>query len=509
MPKLKPPKNGVTVRMYRQGHGDCFLLALPRKGRSARPVYVLIDCGYKPGSPAFVHQRQITEIVDHIKESTDSHLDLVIITHEHQDHLNGIWKKIDPYFEGLDIEEAWMAWTENPEDDDANALRKRHHDTLLGLIAARRALALAVGDGDLTVRRLDGLLTLEFGGEDDVVTTALLAAAEDPAKSINKQGLKLVKDKAEQNRGVRYLDPGEGPLAVGDSAGIRAFVLGPPRDPDLLSDEDPHGSEGFPDDDEPRFTFAAAAGAGSQRCPAPFARQYAIAMKDALAGQDPFYVDHYGEDAPTGAANPPESAAPETPNNAAWRRINAEWLYSAENLALKLNRGINNTSVVLAFELPKSRKILFFAADAQRGNWISWTDHTWKDGDQTITARDLLNRTVLYKVGHHGSHNATLSGTRENDYPNLSWMATGAAANEFTAMITAVREWALNEMTPPWNHPLPSIKRALEDKAQGRVFQTDTDALTRPTTVSEGAWNAFLGRTVLDEMFFDYTILDQ
>ena len=29
---LTPPDNGVTVRMYRQGHGDCFLLAFPREG---------------------------------------------------------------------------------------------------------------------------------------------------------------------------------------------------------------------------------------------------------------------------------------------------------------------------------------------------------------------------------------------------------------------------------------------------------------------------------------------
>jgi hypothetical protein len=38
----------VNVRMYRQGHGDCFLLAFPKKNGDA--CYVLIDCGYKPGS---------------------------------------------------------------------------------------------------------------------------------------------------------------------------------------------------------------------------------------------------------------------------------------------------------------------------------------------------------------------------------------------------------------------------------------------------------------------------
>ena len=93
--------------------------------------------------------------------------------------------------------------------------------------------------------------------------------------------------------------------------------------------------------------------------------------------------------------------------------------------------------------------------------------------DQTITARDILARTVLYKVGHHGSHNATLAGKPDDEYPNLSWMGRDAFAGEFTAMITAVTEWALTKNNPPWRHPLPSIKEALEQKAQGRVFQTD------------------------------------
>ena len=32
MPKLELPDSGVIVRMYRQGHGDCFLLAMPCDG---------------------------------------------------------------------------------------------------------------------------------------------------------------------------------------------------------------------------------------------------------------------------------------------------------------------------------------------------------------------------------------------------------------------------------------------------------------------------------------------
>ena len=37
MPKLIPPENGIVVRMYRIGHGDCFLIAAPRDKSSSRP----------------------------------------------------------------------------------------------------------------------------------------------------------------------------------------------------------------------------------------------------------------------------------------------------------------------------------------------------------------------------------------------------------------------------------------------------------------------------------------
>src|SRR5881396_1579721 len=47
---LKPPPGGAAIRMYRIGHGDCFLIAFAGETPD-KPAYVLIDCGYKPGSP--------------------------------------------------------------------------------------------------------------------------------------------------------------------------------------------------------------------------------------------------------------------------------------------------------------------------------------------------------------------------------------------------------------------------------------------------------------------------
>ena len=69
-------------------------------------------------------------------------------------------------------------------------------------------------------------------------------------------------------------------------------------------------------------------------------------------------------------------------------------------------------------------------------------------------------------------------------------MANGEHAEEFTAMITAVRAWA--ETQKGWDHPLKSIKDALLRKASGRVFQTDTDLdrMQKPAGVSNAVGNA-------------------
>ena len=58
---------------------------------------------------------------------------------------------------------------------------------------------------------------------------------------------------------------------------------------------------------------------------------------------------------------------------------------------------VNNTSVFFVLDVRGAH--LVFPGDAQQGAW----EHVLDDA----AARELVRDAVLYKIGHHGSHNGT------------------------------------------------------------------------------------------------------
>lgn len=499
MSRLRPQEDQTVVRMYRHGHGDCFLLAFYRANEE--PFYVLIDCGRKPGSHDYLDGTpSMDDIVDNIWEATGGTLNLFVLTHEHQDHVCSITKS---RFDRFNIEKAWFAWTEHPTDPLAKELRRRHKDTLVALTHVHQNLQ-AVGEHDVR-KELEFFLGLELGDTSD-----LSFAASDPRNSTNKKAMKLVKEKAREREGIEYLNPGEVRFLFGGAQAPRVAVLGPPRSQQLLSDEDPKGSEEFHISQRRGLSLVGAVDP-SQETLQPFDGKY-VACKlplDQQTGPLDFLHEHYGTGQSDKKLSAKECDGTEIGANEEWRRIDTEWLAASTDLALKLNRGINNTSLVLAIRLPKTGKVLFFPGDAQRGSWVSWSDHTFDFGSQTYTTKELMADSVLYKVGHHGSHNATLDGKEQDVYPNLSWFAQGDRASEFTAMIPAVNAWALSVPNPPWVHPLPAIKRALEEKTGGKVLQLDTGVPEKPEAVEQEIWDDFLSRTEQHELYVDLRIEDQ
>lgn len=491
-----PPPGGAIVRMYRIGHGDCFLIAFEGE-TPEKPAYVLIDCGYKPGSPGKLEQpTKVKDIAAHIIATTGGYIDLGIVTHEHQDHVNGL---TSGNFPGLEVGKVWFAWTENPKDEIANQLRKKFKDRLLGMIDARAGL-MGLGKGDMA-ETLNWFLEFELGENPDDFNgiNHMGAAGKDPANSANKVAMKFLRECAEGD--PDYIYPHQEVLAIPGAKGARAFALGPPRDIAKIDDLDPAGDETFGDE----HALGVVAGSTGMSKGSPFSQRHVIPLDQAFADHTfgTFFHTHYGAESTIVAE---ADDGKEIPDNIGWRRMTDADSANAGALALAMNNATNNASLVLAFELSKGSKVLLFAADAQAGNWRSWSDAAFDDDGVEVTAKDLLGRTVLYKVGHHGSHNATMKGKPNSDNASLAVMAQGKLAGEFVAMITAVEAWAHQKPKPDWNHPFPAIKHALVTKAGGRVLQTDSRLPDKPTGDGAANWQAFLDRVSETSLYFDLKI---
>ena len=123
--------------MYNPGFGDCLLLAF--KGNDGQARYVLIDCGVHHQYPDA--RKKMQTVAQDIAAATNHHLHLVVATHEHTDHLSG-FDYAKEVFDTIDIDELWLAWTEDPTDDIALKLKNRAKNAAKALDAVVKQLHL-------------------------------------------------------------------------------------------------------------------------------------------------------------------------------------------------------------------------------------------------------------------------------------------------------------------------------------------------------------------------------
>jgi hypothetical protein len=467
-----PAAARASVRMYRQGLGDCFLITLPKQDRTL--WHMLIDCGVILGTQS-VNDR-LSEVIADIAADTGGRIDALVITHEHYDHvaafagLNTLFcgSNQQPKDGQLQVGEVWFAWTEDPDDplgqklNKARAAQVNQLAAMVGqLRSSNHAMAPAtnaIADGVAELMAFFGL-----GPEDLLLARANLAG---PGMAANGAGggqkhLGATAQAMENARAlggrngehVRYWKPGDTPWSSPDLPGVRIYALGPPRDEALLkktfaADEvyklaaNDAGHNAF---------FGAAALGGSDATNesdrwCPFDQAYSRELRDLQEGGVLSMPDTTAEFLQRHYYGPGSDMGDQ---DQSWRRIDEDWLGNAAQFALNLDSATNNTSLVLAIELSPGGEVLLFPADAQVGNWLSWQQVQWNlDGNKTVSAKNLLNRTVFYKVGHHGSHNATL---REH---GLELMPHGLAA-----LLPVDHEMAVKKR---WDGmPLPGLLDAL------------------------------------------------
>jgi hypothetical protein len=413
----------IKVRMYRQGLGDCFLVTIPRK--NDKPFYAVIDCGVILGTQNA--GTIMTEVVEHIIQTTGGHVDLVAATHEHWDHISGFGqaKEIWTDKNRLTIGEVWLSWAEDPNDALAKKLRGERQSMRIALQAA--AARMHLGGASDSADEVSSLLSF-FG-----------------AAGSTSDALEVVRGLSEE---CRYCKPKDAPVQL-PGTGVKVYVLGPPPDEKLIKKYNPSKSEPetYGMDAMNNYLSALQPVLSENDLETPFDEGFQIPLH--VAQQMQFFQEHYWGEADSDM------------KDQSWRRIDESWLDSSSSLALQLDSATNNTCLVLAFEL-EDGDVLLFAADAQVGNWLSWQDLAWEDADRKITGPDLLRRTIFYKVGHHGSHNATLRKLGLEQMESLE-----------LAFVPVDREMAIKKR---WNQmPLNELMTRLNEITKDRVVRIDAD----------------------------------
>jgi beta-lactamase superfamily II metal-dependent hydrolase len=343
----------LLVRLFDVGLGDCIYCRIPDAYRNPQGVnakrdfHILIDCGSLSGSDYL--KKAIATLKPMLPlENGKRRIDLLVVTHEHKDHMTGFGLKIwDDFVFGS----IWMNAAMDPNHPEAKNAIKLH-----GFAATAMARAVS--------------LNLAMSPQ-----LRELAAA----MALNADAMKTLRERLPKSSKIKpkyvHADSKPAELALPlDGATIR--VIGPERDIDYYYLGDPG---------DPKLRKGLRNG-----------------LRSALG-----LIEN---GLPNAAEAVPAAADIKAPANLApgdFRQLRSRMMSTALAFADLDGKVCNNTSVVLLIEW-KGKRLLFVGdaewdggfKDGSKGNcaWnVMWNKR-----------KSLLNRPLSFlKIGHHGSTNAT------------------------------------------------------------------------------------------------------
>jgi hypothetical protein len=367
--------NGLKIRMYRVGFGDFFLVIVPT---SSGDRYILIDCGVFKGTTGKGDIGSIEEAVEDLFQTTKGQLALVIMTHRHADHIAGFSRAAER-FKDFKVSLVWMPYWEqfNDSKDSPSNLQ-------------------------LNIEQVALQLALQFRGRDDGTAKVALAqlgnatgfdfnAAGNGAKrgGGNAAALDLLKNHFGNNgKNVRYYAAGDKAELPPELEGLTAEILGPP----------PKGAKAFVALTDLKkgvgqYLDSTTASDTGAKAIHPFPPYWSADLQKDYPARDGdrFSIDYKSVGMMVDGAQPDMLAA----------------------AAAKIDTFLNNQSLVVLFKF--AGKSLLFVGDAQAGNWENWLykieapaqDPSKASLTMTPESQQILEGIDFYKVGHHGSTNAT------------------------------------------------------------------------------------------------------
>jgi beta-lactamase superfamily II metal-dependent hydrolase len=349
----------ISVRMYNVGFGDCFLVSLPTPvGRRK----VLFDCGsIKLGGRPL--DEVVLQVIEDAKDDQDGvpRIDVIVATHRHRDHVSGF---DDPAWSGVQVKEVWMPWIEDPTDPQGRRIRD---------IQSRLAAQLQA--------RLEVRLKADSSPEEK---TRLEYSQEMAVNALtNEKAMRTLHQGFGGNPQRRFL-PGkenttsENKLAVAwfktpALPGVTVHVLGPSRSEETIRDLDPPAGQSYLN--LPKLKLFESKVIQVREDSGPFGQQWRM------------NAEEYQKAYPVLARSLLEPD----------RQALSTGFLVDEAMAAALDQAVNGTSLMLVLQVGNAT--LLFPGDAQWG--------TWRQALENQEFRRLLEETDFYKVGHHGSHNAT------------------------------------------------------------------------------------------------------
>lgn len=333
----------IRVRMYAVGFGDCFLIGFPAP--DGRERLVLVDCGVHTASErgASIVKDVIPDILSEASKATGKPRIDVVVASHH--HLDHVSGFRFEGWDQVEVGEVWLPWTEDPDDEDAQRIRARQSRQANFLLGLDHAL-------DKTWSTIRVISENNAGYTSAAAMTTLHDGfAGNPPRS-------FLPEPSGQPRARRFRP---GPLP-----GVEVVVLGPSRDESAIRDMNPPASESY-------LRLGTGRELAADGDPLPFGSSFR--SPDAYVDEFPSLV----------------------PNSSDLGRVVRAGRTDALALAVALEQATNGTSLMLLFRCGDTT--MLFPGDAQWGTW----DRVLHDPED----QELLRSVNLYKVGHHGSHNAT------------------------------------------------------------------------------------------------------
>jgi hypothetical protein len=355
---VKPPRR-LTLRCYGVGFGDCFLLTFHYEG-STGDRHVLIDFG-STQNPPHAQKSLMKLIAKDIARVVGKPLHVLVATHRHADHISGFATNQSKTGTGdiiasLEPQLVIQPWTERPEAPadfiGTEGSMKRANDALR-LTLTRMATVAAAASQEARHLPADARSEIQFVALDGL-------SNQSAVKNLANLGKKTK---------AAYVQFGSKVAALKTLLpGVKVSILGPPtikQKADVLNQRPVNKEEYW-----------------------HFANYWALRAASVKA------IENSGPLFPNASSY---RTLRQIPVEDRWfvRRLRAVRAGQLLGIVRSMDDALNNTSVILLFEA--GGKKLLFPGDAQWENWelaLNTTPEVLKDVD-------------IYKVGHHGSLNAT------------------------------------------------------------------------------------------------------